>query len=413
MDSKQTRIGPERAEAILYGLAAAVVILFGLVLVVREFTAGEFTSVRALYASVVLLLCGTGLGVHLCLRRIKILRLGSWFALAALLVEVSCFAFLWAYNGSPPVPRSFAPLRQFVFHPSLVGLPRPNFHGKIRDVAEKVTVTHNAVGARGLEQFDPTKMSILAIGGSTTYDVAVNDRDTWVAHLSRAISNRFNVLNFGVPAQTTAQHIIFTALRASAYSPRCILFYVGWNDIRNAHLTHLEPDYSNFDMLSQYDDLGVINRYYSWLALGSMVRIVSAKVLNIPGPDEAGHVADTSDPRLEKIYRRNVKLLAVITKAIGARPIFIPQILNYNKDNASSIMAGWIPYISQNAVMAVMRRFNEILRDEAEIEGAVFIAAPMTYAWKPSDFVDAGHFSATGSETFSRLIAPDVIRACE
>lgn len=37
--------------------------------------------------------------------------------------------------------------------------------------------------------------------------------------------------------------------------PRCAVYYVGWNDIRNAHLKDLDPAYADFHLPSQVDSL--------------------------------------------------------------------------------------------------------------------------------------------------------------
>jgi lysophospholipase L1-like esterase len=414
MADGQPKVDLRRIELFLYGLGATAVLLFGLALVVYDLATGWSSSGRIVYALVLIVVAGAGFGIQLAFPRLNALRIASWLVLGALLVEITCYVFLFAYFGASPVPRSMAIYRQHVFHPSLVALSRPNAKGEMLAGSVNYKYVHNDVGARNVKNFDPTKMSILAIGGSTTYDIGVDNADTWVSVLSQAMPSRFNVLNFGVNSHSTAQHIIFTALRASAYNPRCIIFYVGWNDIRNAHLDHLEPDYSDFALLDQYDELGVIDRYQSWTALGSLARILSSALLNIPRPREAGHVEATSDPRLEKIYRRNIRLLAVITKAIGARPIFIPQVLNDRAfDTATAAKPdAWVPFISLHAIPTVMHRFNEILRDEAEKQGALYIAAPTDHPWQPSDFLDEGHFTVAGSRTFAHLIAPDVLNYC-
>ena len=35
--------------------------------------------------------------------------------------------------------------------------------------------------------------------------------------------------------------------------PRCALYYVGWNDLRNAHIPNLDPAYADFHLPSQVD----------------------------------------------------------------------------------------------------------------------------------------------------------------
>jgi hypothetical protein len=402
---------PRRAEIALYVLGTAVVALFAVAIVVRELLSGRYsTFLRYGYGAVILVLCVAGLMCQLRLGRRKRFQVGAWLVLGALLFEVSLFTFIWLYYGSAPVPIVLHDPRQFQFHPAMGIIPRPGFHG----VVDGVWVSHNSAGARNPGKFDPAKPSILAVGGSTTYNIAVDDDQTWTAHLAKVISPRFNVLNFGVPAHSTNEHIIFTALRASAYNPRCIIFYVGWNDIHTAHVAHLEPDYSKFHMLSLYPIVGVAREFYSWSATSSLVRILISKLSVIPAPESKGTISDTSDPRLEVIYRRNIRLLAAISKSIGARAIFVPQVVNYvDKYKQGRVSDPWVPFIRWEAVPSVMRRFNQILKEEAAASGSVFIEAPIKHKWGASDFEDEGHFTPHGTATFARLIAPAVKRSCE
>jgi lysophospholipase L1-like esterase len=411
MSKRSSTPDPRRAEIALYVLGATAVALFSIAVDVRELLNGRYsTHLRYGYGAALLGLCLAGLACQLWLGKRKVFRAGSWLVLGALLFEVSLFSFLWLYVGSAPVPIVLHDPRQFQFHPAMGIIPRAGFHG----VVDGVSVSHNSVRARNPGKFDPSNPSILTVGGSTTYNIAVSDDDTWTAHLAKHISPRFNVLNFGVPAHSTNEHIIFTALRASAYNPRCIIFYVGWNDIRSAHLAHLEPDYSNFHMLDLYPTMDVTREFYSWSAIGSLVRILVRRLSIIPRPERKGTIRDTSDPRLELIYRRNIRLLAVISKSIGARPIFVPQVLNYvERDREGRETDPWIPFLRWTAVPSVMRRFNQILKEEAERSGSVFIEAPIQHHWKASDFFDEGHFTEQGTRTFARLIAPEVKRTCE
>jgi len=56
-------------------------------------------------------------------------------------------------------------------------------------------------------------------------------------------------------AYTTAEHIIQTAFyeRVKGVTPNCSIYYVGWNDLRNAHLANLDPGYADFHLPAQAD----------------------------------------------------------------------------------------------------------------------------------------------------------------
>ena len=96
-------------------------------------------------------------------------------------------------------------------------------------------------------------------GGSTTYDIGAGEGDTWSDRLADALEQgdrgRFFVVNHGVPGYTTVEHLIQTAFYQTKFgkSPRCAIYYVGWNDLRNAHIPDLDPAYADFHLPSQVD----------------------------------------------------------------------------------------------------------------------------------------------------------------
>ena len=89
---------------------------------------------------------------------------------------------------------------------------------------------------------------VATFGGSTTYDIGAGEGDTWSDRLAAALEQgeskgRFFVVNHGVPGYTTVEHLIQTAFYQTKFgkTPRCAIYYVGWNDLRNAHIPDLDP----------------------------------------------------------------------------------------------------------------------------------------------------------------------------
>ena len=115
--------------------------------------------------------------------------------------------------------------------------------------------------------------------------------------------------------------------------PRCALYYVGWNDIRNAHIKNLDPAYADFHLPSQVDSLrtrrvGGGNVTFSPL-LTELARLLSAQVdtvqyaWTLTGTIEAG-----SDPILEADFERNVRAISAINRERGVKTLWIGQLLN-------------------------------------------------------------------------------------
>lgn len=213
------------------------------------------------------------------------------FGLAAAVSRVpgiSAAVFLWCCTESAlalssnilPRPVNSAPLlpgngftqpehRGFTYHPLLRVIPKKNWQQRFRfDVRNRsaypnatinwkqlgdLDLSHNSLGLRGSE---PSARAyeldmIFIYGGSTTYDVTVSQGATWVEQLQGALRGRFTVLNFGIPGHSTAEHLIHTAFyqEVNGKRPVCAVYYVGWNDIHNAHIDRLDPGYADWHLL--------------------------------------------------------------------------------------------------------------------------------------------------------------------
>src|SRR4030095_12428851 len=121
--------------------------------------------------------------------------------------------------------------------------------------------------AQGTRGKDPAgsldgRTVVATVGGSSTYDVGAGEGDTWgdrpAGELNKG-SDRYFIVNHGVPGYTTVEHLVQTAFYQDKFGkrPRCAIYYVGWNDIRNAHIDDLDPGYADFHLPSQVDTLQV------------------------------------------------------------------------------------------------------------------------------------------------------------
>ena len=100
-----------------------------------------------------------------------------------------------------------------------------------------------------------TDRLIFVYGGSTTYDTSVSQGHTWVERLNAKLGPPYELFNLGVPGYSTAEHVIQTAFYSDidGVYPSCAVYYIGWNDIRNANLANLDRAYANFHLLSHWE----------------------------------------------------------------------------------------------------------------------------------------------------------------
>lgn len=344
------------------------------------------------------------------------------FALALATIDFSLGLGSFALKAmglahSSILPDQYYDPPRFQWHPLLQATPIPS----ISRTVVHLHVSHSSEGTRGRD-YSPEelrkKIVVAAFGGSTTYDVSVSDNETWPSRLESQLgSNQFAVINHGVLGYTSAEHVIQTAFYQTKFGvpPHCALYYVGWNDIRNAHIPNLDPGYAGFHLPSQIDGLGVRRFGASYTSISPLltivVRLVSASVDTIRPPQQiSGEPQSGRDPEFEAIFARNIRSISAINRSRGIRTIWVGQALNLSKYDNDQI-DGWIPLVRNRDVLALLDRVNDLLNSEAIALGDTYIGLP-TDLFQPSDFRDNGHFLPSGSLKFAKFIAPKVAREC-
>jgi|SRR5579862_6076232 len=323
----------------------------------------------------------------------------------------------------------------FIYHPLLQLVPKPGFqysyHLSFKGAEEKakagginmaalqgqeITISHNSLGLRGKELTadDLGKKLIFVYGGSTTYDVSVTQGETWVEHLQSDLDNKYTVLNFGVVAHSTEEHLIHTAFYQNIVGkkPVCAIYYVGWNDVINVHLDTLDSGYADYHLLltpRRKADLDVA-RYSPLMVLVNQAARdrfdTIPKHANILGkPPVAG-----SDPRLESIFVENLKTIAAINNSRGTKTIFIGQIINKDYPQGPDV---WAPLIKKGGFPPLIERFNSLMRNTAaSMPGTKYIDAG-NGSFDHGDFVDYAHFDAAGARKFAGQISKEVGGFCQ
>jgi len=109
-----------------------------------------------------------------------------------------------------------------------------------------IEATYNSHGFRGNE-FEKEKpdntFRIFAVGGSNTFGVAVEENETWPAHLQQIINEeitgkKIEVINSGLSRAYTETEYILIKNKISALEPDLIIMYDGWNDLRELNMNH-------------------------------------------------------------------------------------------------------------------------------------------------------------------------------
>ncbi len=333
------------------------------------------------------------------------------FCTIVLSVELAAQVLYFVRNGRLLL-FDHAPMhsRLFEIHPYLAGRPRASVmveqHGK------KIAITPLHTRWTGGDIQDRKCIKIAVLGGSTTFCTGVTDKDSWPALLQQELGDGFTVINYGVPGYSTAENIIQMALLVPEQRPEFVVFFEGWNDISNYHEPGTGPDYYAHG-IRQYSNLGlpVIGQQRGWQLAGSVLATVwlaeQIKKRMVRPKQQSVKLYDTPDPFVDRIYTRNLHTLKLLTERIGAKAIFIPQVLNYTKFPANKKSHWWTRHIRNRALPALMARFNERLLKVCSPgeENCMVLDGVLKQRWNSDDFVDEGHFSRKGNIKFARIVA--------
>ena len=246
------------------------------------------------------------------------------------------------------------------------------------------------------KEFDITKEHIAVFGGSTTYDIYVSDKNTWVSQLSNLLPN-YNFSNNGVPGYSTAEHVVQTAFypdRAGKL-PICSIYYIGWNDVSDYGFKNLDNGYSNFHLPSQYGNLELRYKPNTLSPLFNMIATYFGRN-EFPFPVKEGNLVkdiSTSD-KLFEIVENNLNSIVALNNSRGIKTVFVAQLLNRNK-LIDKKPYQWIPYVYLSDVWPLQHNFNLFVKKFADENNAGFIY-PDIDKFLDDDFAGMGHFNKQG-----------------
>lgn len=312
---------------------------------------------------------------------------------------------------------------RFQWHALLQAVPIPSLR---LTSATGLAISHTSEGTRGRDP-RPEGLSgramVATYGGSTTYDIAGGEGDTWSDRLAGALdrgkdAGHFLVVNNGMPGYSTVEHLIQTAFYQQKFgkTPRCAVYYVGWNDLRNAHIPKLDPGYADFHLPSQVDSLKTRRIGGSQVTLSPLLtvllRVLGASVDTVRYfADPYGRPpVDGDDPKVEALFARNVRSISAINHERGVVTIWVGQLLNRAQLRGDG-RYGWLPLVRDRDLWPMQQRLNAVLARTATALGDLYIDVPID-DFSDSDFVDNGHFSVAGAQRFADFLAPVVRDAC-
>lgn len=287
------------------------------------------------------------------------------------------------------------------------------------------TIAHyrrDRFGLRGDYGGDPARITLLAVGGSTTNEQLVGEGDTWSAIVERelrAMGKALGVANAGVDGHSTAGHIRSFDLwfgKIPGLKPRTIVFFIGINDRGVAPDAVTGADALAHD--SGYRRLRTYVENNSVLVRGA--RIIrgwfAARRIGVHHGTGKGETKDSRwvpakvppdlatrlRPNLDG-YAKRLRLLHAKAIAFGAVPIYVTQINGDGRLADGAIQE--IEASGGGTTFAELSLYNaELLKFCAEANAhCIDLAGELRFG--PGDFYDSVHTTPQGSRKIGLYLA--------
>ena len=287
----------------------------------------------------------------------------------------------------------------------------------------RITSSRNQYGFRG-GSADPARIDVLALGGSTTAERYIDDKDTWTAQLEARLRQSdcpITIANAGVDGHSTVGHIAsFDGWfdRVPGLQPRFILVYVGINDAATnpkaawyedsvRYKTHWRQIEHYVAVRSALHRLYVVLRGWWQARKNQLIHDevpITPRTLWEPAslpPEFEAMVA----PKVEA-YRQRLSRLTKLIHDFGAQPIYITQ----TRMDGRIVGGRWRQIVGSDGACntATVDAMNQttlgFCRDTGEI--CVGLAEKIDFA--ASEFGDALHTNSAGSAHIGRFLAQEL-----
>lgn len=286
-----------------------------------------------------------------------------------------------------------------------------------------ITYRRDAYGFRG-GTGNPADIGVLAIGGSTTNERLLDDRDTWTARLQALLAENgcpLTIANAGVDGYSTVAHIAsFDGWfdRVPGLKPGFILVYVGINDAGVDPRTVAPADSQRYaSALRRFDHYvaanSAVRRLY--VSLRGWWRARQAHLLHGEAPLQRGAVwelailpADFDSEISGKLraYRARLERLTALIRNFGAHPIYVTQ----QRVDGRLVDGRWLQVAGSNGaretatVAAIDRTTLSFCKESGEV--CIDLAGQLAFA--PGDHYDGLHTTPAGSLRIARFLSQEL-----
>jgi hypothetical protein len=295
-----------------------------------------------------------------------------------------------------------------------------------------VTVSRNSLGFRGANPPPDlsSKLSMVAIGGSTTQCFFLSDDKTWPARLGLHLGNTFHDVwmnNAGLDGHSTFGHIALLEDQVVKLRPKIVFFLVGANDIARdpneewdsenvkSRISFRSPA-SLMKSLSPYSEVAALlsNLFRSFNAykrglLHQKIDLKSLPLIDIPANEVAAYMAQNASPLHITGFQTRLRRLLADCKSAGIEPILITQPLLAgegiddvtHKDLARVETS---PRHTGKMYWDLLEKYNDVTRELGKESGVQVADVARELPKSSKYFYDFIHYTNDGAERISAII---------
>ncbi len=289
---------------------------------------------------------------------------------------------------------------------------------------EDTRTTYNALGIRGDElPEDDDTYRILAIGGSTTECLYLDDTETWPARLQQQLNSgegaRYWVGNAGHGDLATGHHLRWIRSGRLPRECDCLLLLVGVNDLMR-YLLRLDdgeqppPLWYRSGMVLLLRDFwnGKLQHGIVWDTTGEKLLGIHRRGFPIPPWPEG---EPTWDVAIDG-YQRRIRAIHEAARAAGVRVVFATQPVlwdDYLSPDAEKRLCiarvdpyprKW-DYLTAANLRTIIDRYNEALETTCDEIQADWIDAALPLSGMEAYFYDDYHLNEDGCRAMADLVA--------
>jgi lysophospholipase L1-like esterase len=289
----------------------------------------------------------------------------------------------------------------------------------------------NSLGFRGPEvpADYAERLSIIAVGGSTTECFYISDGRTWPDLLVDRLDGNFRGLwlnNAGLDGHSTWGHALLVRNFIGPLHPNVVLLLVGVNDMFAAGPNHYDRAAAAGSWSAWADHSEVVSTILNLVRSRQTAKITALGTIPKPrdlrvSPQrridarELQALLDESRPDLQA-YRERLEELIALLKSAGTMPVMItqPSLLGPVTDDFNGVDLGaiavdmWERRLNGNAVWVLLEEYNDVTRAVAREHAVPLVDLARAMPKSHRYYYDFFHFNNDGSREVAVIIYRDL-----